>query len=262
MQLGFVAHNDVHDFEADCRFAARHDFSILDITIPQTSPHITIQTAQRMRQILDAYGLHCASYGLWGINHIATDGTIRHDACEVRKQAIEVASVLGAPLLVLGGGEASHVLDENVLTFAHVMRHTIDELSARHMQLALYGFYDGFLTTPDAFERLWTVVGDVGISLDAASMYHAGFDYIDFVRRHGKRIRHIQVRDTLMHNGVRISEPPAGMGDISWPKLIALLYEAEYHGALAISAHGHWARVGFREKMFLLAKQSLSPFLI
>jgi len=215
-----------------------------------------------MHQILDAYGLRCASYGLWGINHIAADAGIRHGACEARKQAIEIASILGAPLLILGGGEASHVLDENVFTFAHVMRHTIDELSQRHMQLAVYGFYDGFLTTPDAFERLWTVIGDVGISLDAASILHAGFDYIEFVRRHGKRIRHVLVRDTLVHNGVRISEPPAGMGDIRWAKVIALLYEAEYHGALAIAPHGNWARAGFREKMLLLAKQSLAPFLV
>ena len=130
------------------------------------------------------------------------------------------------------------------------------------MQLAVYGFYDGFLTTTAAFERLWGIVGDVGMSLDAASMLHAGFDYIDFVRRHAKRIRHVQVRDTLIHHGVRISEPPAGMGDIAWPKLMGLLYEADYCGALAIAPHGNWARVGSREKMLLLAKQSLAPFLI
>lgn len=262
MQLGFVAHNDVHDFETDCRFAARHDFSTLSITVTHANTHITPQNAHRMRQILDAYGLRCASYGLWGINHLVADSKLRHEACESRKQAIEIATIIGAPLLILGGGDASTVLDENVLTFAHVMRPTIDALSARHMQLAVYGFYDGFLTSTDAFERLWTVVGDVGISLDAASMLHAGYDYIDFVRRHAKRIRHVQVRDTLMHHGVRVSEPPAGMGDIAWPKIIAMLYEAEYAGALAIAPHGNWARVGFRDKMLLLAKQSLSPFLI
>lgn len=263
MQLGFIAHNDVHALEEDCRFAATHDFSALEFNFAHTVSHIPAKTIRTMRQILDTYGISCASCGLWGVNHISPDTQIRQHASVERACAIEYAAMLGAKVVVLGSGEVSQVLDENVYTFAHVMRSSIDALASQHMALALYGFHDGFLTTPTAIERLWSVVGDVGFKLDAANILHAGFDYIDFVRRHGKRVRHMHIKDTLIHNGTRIAEPPAGMGDIAWGKLIGLLYEAEYRGVLSIEPHGaFWSRPGHREQSLLLAKRWLSQYVV
>lgn len=263
MQLGFIAHNEVHTLEDDCRFAATHDFGTLEFKYSHTISQIPVKTIRVMRNILDSYGITCASFGLWGVNHISPDAQIRQQASVERALAIEYAGMLGAKVVVFGSGEVSQVLDENVYTFAHVMRPSIDALAAQHAQLALYGFQDGFLTTPTAIERLWSVVGDVGFKLNAANIVHAGFDYIDFVRRHGKRIRHVHIKDTLIHNGARIAEPPAGMGDIAWGKLIGLLYEAEYRGVLSIEPHGaFWGRPGHREQHLRLTKRWLSQFVM
>jgi sugar phosphate isomerase/epimerase len=262
MQLGFVMHNDVQAFEAECRFAARHEFSALDIQVWHTTAQLSVSTVTKMRQLLDAYGLRCAALSLWGVNHLAADSDIRRHAHHERMQITTYAEILGAAVVVMGAGDASKVLDENVMTFAHVMRPCIDALAAQQIPLALYGFYDGFLDTPMAFERLWSVVGDVGIALDVASIVHAGHDYLDFVRRHGKRVRHVYVRDTLIQHGVRIAEPPAGMGDIAWGKVLGLLYEAEFAGVLAIAPHGQWTRPGMRERMLLLSKYALAPYVL
>lgn len=262
MQLGFVTHNDVQAFEADCRFAARHDFTSLDIQVWHTTAQLNAHTMQQMRRMLDAYGLRCASLSLWGVNHLAADPQLRQLAQHERTQIVAFASILGADVVVMGAGEVAKVLDENVMTFARLMRPCIDALAAQQIPLALYGFYDGFLDTPMAFERLWSVVGDVGIALDVASIMHAGHDYIDFVRRHGKRVRHVYVRDSIMQHGVRIAEPPAGMGDIAWGKVMGLLYEADFHGTLAVAPQGQWTRPGMRERMLLLSKHALAPFLL
>lgn len=262
MQLGFVMHNDVQAFEAECRFAARHEFTALEIQVWHTTAQLTISTVTKMRHLLDAYGLRCAALSLWGVNHLAADIELRRIAEHERTQVITYAAILGADVVVMGAGEASKVLDENVMTFAHVMRPSIDALASYHIPLALYGFYDGFLDTPMAFERLWSVVGDVGIALDVASIVHAGHDYLDFVRRHGKRVRHLYVRDTLIQHGIRIAEPPAGMGDIAWGKVLGLLYEADFAGVLSIAPQGQWTRSGMRERMLLLSKQALAPYVL
>lgn len=263
MQLGFIAHNDVRALEADCRFAASHDFTTLEFNVWHSLAHLDTHTVRDMRRALDAYGLRCSSFGLWGVNHIASDVHVRQTARIERERAIEYAAMLGASVLVLGAGEISHVLDENVYTFAHVMRPSIDAVASHKMHVALYGFHNGFLTTPDACERLWSVVGDVGFSLDVAAIMQAGHDALEFVRRHGKRIRHVHIKDIMLQHGSCIAEPPAGMGDVPWGKVMALLYEAEYRGTLSIAPHGpFWSRPGQRERMLLLSKRYLSPFVL
>jgi hypothetical protein len=52
------------------------------------------------------------------------------------------------------------------------------------------------------------------------------------------------------------------MGDIAWGKVLGLLYEAEYTGVLAIAPHGQWTRPGMRERMLLLSKHALAPYVL
>ena len=108
-----------------------------------------------IRGLLDAYGLQCASFGIWGYNHISADSDERRDAQYQRERAIEFATQLGSRVFVTGGGQISDVLDENVYTFARVMRPSIDAVHERGMQYAVYGFHGGFLANPAAYDRLW-----------------------------------------------------------------------------------------------------------
>ncbi len=262
MQLAFIAQNDLTGLEADCRFAVRHNIHFLEFNFWEEFARVAQSYIRSIRGLLDAYGLQCASFGIWGYNHISADSDERRDAQYQRERAIEFATQLGSRVFVTGGGQISDVLDENVYTFARVMRPSIDAVHERGMQYAVYGFHGGFLANPAAYDRLWSVVGDVGIKFDAANISQAGFDYLDILRRQGKRVKHVHIKEVLFHQGERISEPPAGMGDIRWGPLLALLYEAEYNGILSIEPHGpFWARPGHRERMILLTRQYLLPFL-
>jgi hypothetical protein len=62
------------------------------------------------------------------------------------------------------------------MTFAHVMRPCID--AWQHVKFHLHSMDFMMVSdTPMVFERLWSVVGDVGVALDVASIVHAGHDY-------------------------------------------------------------------------------------
>jgi sugar phosphate isomerase/epimerase len=64
-------------------------------------------------------------------------------------------------------------------------------------------------------------------------------------------------------NGQLVAQPPAGMGDIHWGKVMAFLYEHDYQGYLCFEPHGPlWSRSPLREKMLLLTKKYLAPFLL
>jgi sugar phosphate isomerase/epimerase len=262
MQLAFIAQNDLQGLESDCRFAVRHNIHYLEFNFWDEFSRINREYVKSIRGLLDSYGLGCASLGIWGYNHISADTSIRREAQYQRERAIEFAQLLGARSFVTGGGQISDVLDENVYTFANVMRPHIDAVHTAGMNFAVYGFHGGFLTNLEAYDRLWSVVGDVGMKYDPANILQAGYDYLDVVRRQGRRIQHVHIKEVLFHQGERISEPPAGMGDIRWGPLMALLYEADYRGILSIEPHGHfWTRPGQRERMILLSRQYLLPFL-
>ena len=265
MRVGFIAHNDLESIEADCRFAVEYDFSGLEFNYWNAFRDLTPETVTRMRAILDRHGIACSTLGLWGWNHIARDQAERDESHRQLERAIQFAQTLGAPILITGGGRlADASLEENVQTFAEVMRPFIDRAAATGIRIALYGFHGGsFLTSVRAYESLWEQVGDVGIKLDPANVDHAGEDYLAILRHHGKRVFHVHIKEHLTHAGELAAEPAAGMGDIAWGKVMAFLYESDYQGYLTIEPHGQrWGREPLRSTMLVLSQRHISQFLL
>ena len=265
MKLGFIAQNDLAGIEADCRFAAEHGFSGLEFNYWGGFKDLTAETVAQMRATLDRYGLECSKFGLWGWNHIASDPAERTESHKQLTRAIDFAQTMRAPILITGGGHLDgKSLDDNVTTFAEVMRPFIDRAKDAGLKVALYGFHGGsFLNSIAAFEKLWEQVPDVGIKFDPANVDHAGQDYLAVLRYHGAKIMHVHIKEHLMHEGELASQPPAGMGDIAWGKVMAFLYEANYQGYLTVEPHGPlWGREPLRRKMLLLTQRYISQFLI
>lgn len=263
MKIGFIASNHLEGIEEDCRLAAEHGLSGLEFNYWDDFGGLTAETVRRMRAILDTYQVECSSLGIWGWNHIAADAAERAEANRQLDRAVEFAQVLGAPILIAGGGEYSQNLDENVRAFADVMGPRAERARAAGVRTAIYGFHGGFLRSAAAYERLWQALPDVGLKFDPANVDHAGEDYVDILLRHGRRIWHVHVKEHLNHGGHVAAEPAAGMGDIHWGKVIGLLYEAEYDGYLTIEPHGErWSRGELRRKMIVLSQRHVRQFLV
>lgn len=263
MKLGFIASNDLTGIDADCRFAVAHGFDGLEFNYWGGFRDLTEGTVREMRRVLDGYGIECSTFGLWGWNQIAPDAAQREDSHAQLNRALEFAQIMGAPILITGAGQYSENLDENVATFAEVMRPFIDRVKAAGMQLSIYGFHGGFLRSVAAYERLWQTVDDVWLKLDPANVEHAGEDYIGLLRHHGRRVNHVHIKEHLNHGGDVASQPAAGMGDIHWGKVMAFLYESGYDGYLTFEPHGPlWSREPLRQKMLLLSQRYIKQFLL
>lgn len=263
MKLGFIANTDLAGIEADCRFAAEHGFTGLEFNYWEQSRNLTIETVRAMRSLLDRYGIECSTFGLWGWNHISANPEERSASLAQLGHAISYAEILGAPIVITGGGQYSDDLAENVAAFAETLHPSIERIRAAGMQLAVYGYHGGFLRSTAAFEALWAAVPHVGLKFDPANVDHAGEDYIDLLKRHGDRITHVHIKEHLKHNGHVISEPAAGMGDIHWGKVMAFLYEHDYRGYLTIEPHGQlWSREPLRNTMLLLTQRVIKQFLL
>ena len=79
------------------------------------------------------------------------------------------------------------------------------------------------------------------IKFDAANAYDRGEDYLGQLSDYGDRVAHIHIKGATHAGKHRVDDPPAGMDDLNWPSLFAILYARKYDGDLSIEPHsGAW----------------------
>lgn len=267
MQLGFIGRNDLAGAEADAKFAAHHGFRGLEFNFWADFADVTETHMRHIQEILQRHNVACSALGLWGWNHLAPDPQERAYAQEMLRRALEFASVLQAPVLITGGGHIPGAsLSEHVKEFVEVFSSVLEQMAGRGQRAAFYALHgQSFFNSLSAYEAVWEHLSPalVGIKYDPANWQHAGQDYLEVVRRHGDKIAHVHIKEHLLHKGEIASQPAAGMGDIAFGKILAFLYEYDYRGYLSLEPHGPlWGKEPLRQKMLLLSRKHLEPFLL
>jgi len=266
MKLGFIGLNDLPGVEEDARFAVEHGFEGgIEYDYWQPFENLTAETVRQMRAILDKYGAVASSLGLWGWNHLAPDPEERKVSLAHLDRAIEFAQILGARVLITGGGNIPGAApEENAAEFLKVFPPYFEKARRAGLKVAMYLCHGGsFFTGLSDFERIWKELPDIGIKLDPANVRHHGDDYLPILRDAGNKVYHVHIKEHLYMDGELASQPPAGMGDIQWGKIMAFLHEHDFDGALTIEPHGPiWSKPPFRRKMLLLSQRYISQFLL
>lgn len=261
MHISFTTKTDLVACENDCQFAVDHQIPAVDITISDVTS-LSIAHIKALRTILNAYGLRCASFGLLEMNHLVDDARQRQFVQMQRTQACEYAAMLDASVFVTTSGMRSTILDENAYVFAQELAPTIATLTAQGMRFAVQPAGTGFIDCMSAYERVWSLIGQVYCVYDPVMLRLSHDDELAFVHKHARRIAHVKASDVLWHQGQRIASPPVGMGDVRWASIMALLYEGDYNGALSITPSGSfWGRTSHRQRMILLSQQHLQQYL-
>jgi sugar phosphate isomerase/epimerase len=271
MKIGFIAANDLPGIEKDAQFAVEHGFGGLEFNHWHNTrwsnfdAQVTDEYITQVRDILDKYGAQVASFGLWGSNHTSTDDQERRASLDRLDRTIHFAEILGAEVLITGGGQIPGAsLDENVTAFVDVFPPYLEKAKKAGLKVALYAVHgNSFFDCIEAYEKVWEQIPDVGIKFDPANIQHHGDDYLPWLRDHGDKVSHVHIKEHLYMDGKLAAQPAAGMGDIQWGKVMAFLYEHNYDGHLIIEPHGPlWSRPPLREKMLLLTQRYIGQFLI
>lgn len=285
MKLAFIANNDLAGIEADAKFAAENGFTGLEFNYWAGFKDLTTDTVAQMRQILDRYGVKCSALGIWGWNHIASDAEERKVSLGHLERAIQFAETLGSNILITGGGRIAGASSaQNVAEFVQVFPPYLEKARNAGLKVALYSVHgNSFLDSIEDYKLVWEQIPEVGIKFDPANIEHharehppmqhatlqhptvpqPGDAYLPILRDHGDHIYYMHIKEHLYLNGVLVSQPAAGMGDIAWGKVLAFLYEHHYDGYLSFEPHGPlWSKPPLREKMLLLTKKYLGQFLV
>lgn len=265
MKLAFIGRNNLEDVRADCELAVALGYVGLEFNYWADFEKLTAETVGKMKETLAAHGVKCSALGLWGWNHLAPDTAEREKSHAMLSRALDFARTLEADTLITGGGSLPDAsLEENVAEFVQVFPPFLDRIQEAGMTPAFYAVHGGtFFTSIEAYERVWERLPQVTIKMDPANWKHHGDEYLPLFRDHGDKIGYMHLKEHVYMDGELASQPPIGMGDIEWGKIMAFLYEHNYDGYLSVEPHGPlWSRAPFRHKMLALTKKYIGQFLL
>jgi len=267
MKLGFIGGKKPDQCEDAARLASECGYEGLEFDYwGEFEDCIDADVVDRMRKTLQSFGVGIAAYGLWGYNYLSLDDDERAHAHQVLDRAIGFAETLGAHVVVLGGGDiANEPLERKVTEFLAVFPPILKRIESAGMQAAFYAVHgESFFDSLVAYERVWAELPNAKMKYDPATWAGTGHDYLEVVRRCGNRIGHVHIKEVIYDAGGKVvSQPPAGMGEIQWGKVLAFLYEHNYDGYLSVEPHmDPWLSGEGLRKNLVLSKRHISQYLI
>ncbi len=265
MKLGFIGNNSLEGVDADARFAQEHGFAGLEYNYWKTFKELEEDTVKRMADIHQRHGVGATSLGIWGWNHLSPDKAEREEAHAMLDKAIEFAQILNAEHIICGAGDIpGEPVGRKIKEFLEVYPPFLEKMAQAKLKPAFYAVHGAsFFDSLEAYERVWEHIPEIKIKYDPANWQHHGDDYLEVVQKYGNKVGYVHIKEHMYKDGQLVSQPPAGMGDIQFGKVIAFLYEHGYDGWLTIEPHGpKWARPPLKEKMLLITKKYLEQFLV
>ena len=187
-------------------------------------------------------GIDVSCIGRW--NHdLQANGVL--DAAKKAQylRLLDTAAALGAKTFVCGCNyDESVSLYRNYTNAIALFGELVEHAKGTGVKVAVQNCdWNNFVTSPEQWKVVLGELPDLWLKFDASHAYNRGENYLEQLSDYGERVAHVHIKGTT-HAGKRgVADPPAGMDDIRWPSLFAILYARGYHGDLSIEPHsGVW----------------------
>jgi sugar phosphate isomerase/epimerase len=263
MKLGFLIQSH-ENFEKWALFADGIGIPGIEIDYMGSGPY-EFDTENTNKAFANKQVKPCA-IGLWHINTIAKDTDERKKADDIIVNFLKYTAGINCPIAFMGAGTYEEgSTDRN-----------IDELSKQHVKynkmandlglsLVYYlGHKGNFINSTEIIARVTTALPDMKIKIDpVGEERNCKADPYELISIYGARISHFHCKDVIRYKNNFEIEPPVGMGDIAWNRIIGMLYHHGYNGYLTIEPHGSlWGKPDAKAGHILLSKKHLEQFIL
>jgi len=222
------------------------------------------QNRDAIKNACEVSGIDLSCLGKW--NHsLLKDGKIDLVQLENYKQLLETAVYLGAKTFVCGCNyDDSISLYKNYTNAIEVFGTLVDAVKGKGIKVAVENCdWNNFVVSPREWEVILGEIPELCIKYDPSHAYNRNDNYLDELADWGHRIAHVHIKGTT-HAGIRtgVDDPPAGMDDINWPSVFAVLYARGYDGDLSIEPHSPtwWGELG--EKGVAFTRDYIRRFML
>ena len=221
------------------RYVKDHSLDFIEVcTNFDNESEAFIAAKDETKALIGKYGVPILSVGRWN-GDVVTDGKINEATKALIKKQIDVVSHIGCPVFNLGvNRDESISLYKNYVLAVEYLREMIEYAGERDVTLALYNCsWGNFLCEPKAWEIVLPELPELMIKYDCSHSYGRRADYLKELNDWLPRVAHMHIKGTLAVEGRYVDDPPAGLDDLNWTAIFALIYKHGYDRTLSIEPH-------------------------
>jgi sugar phosphate isomerase/epimerase len=194
---------------------------------------------EKLRQWSGWYGIAIGSVGRWKAETLRQDGAPDEEEMRIAHALIDAAAHLGSPVYVCGCNRVPGLsYFDNCSAAILLLDKLLEHGRGRGVKIATYNCRKGtFIHDEVAWKLIHGHLKDLGIKYDPSHSIYAGADYLKETSEWGSRFCHVHLKGSLMLDGKRVDDPPAGMDQTDWPAFLSILRARGYDGGLSIEPH-------------------------
>ncbi|SEO13589.1 sugar phosphate isomerase/epimerase [Paenibacillus sp. OV219] len=191
-----------------------------------------------LKQASEKSGVGVASIGRWGSERINAQG-VNAEELEKSRRLIDAAAELGCPNFVCGVNYVEELsYFENVKLAIEYLSAVLDYGASKGVAVAVYNCnWNNFVDNEEAWKLVHGHLPQLGIKYDPSHSRYAGRDYLKEASKWGDKFRHVHIKGSVIIDGQRLDDPPAGLDQTDWGTFMAVLYGKGYEGGLSIEPH-------------------------
>lgn len=260
MKLGMISGYLAKDF--DFARACELDFVELCCNNAEEAESV-IQNVEAIRADRARTGIEVASIGRW--NHdVQKDGRIDTEKAQHYLRLMDTAVELGARSFVCGCNyDESISLYKNYTNALEFFAMLTEHAKGKGIRVAIQNCnWNNFIVSPKQWEVILGENPDLYLKFDPSHAYNRHDDYLRELSDWGERVAHFHIKGTTHAGDRSVDDPPAGMDDIAWRSVFAVLYARGYNGDLSIEPHSATWKGRLGEAGVLFTRDFIRGFLL
>jgi len=257
MRIGFIT--DLS--EADFKFSAKNGIPCVEYNFSDNID--AAKSFGAVKRHMKKYGTEFSMIGMFGRNYISSDRKEADRHMHDAKALVDLCQDIGAPCFVTGAGHAENrTLEENVERASSFFGSLLDYAKGKNVRVALYNCHWGnFAFGPDSWRMLLPRLPELGLKYDPSHTFYDGRDYLQELLDWGNRVYHMHAKGAIRIGGKRFEDPPAGLDQIDWGSIMAVMYHHKYEGDINIEPHSGVWLAERRHDGILMARRHLLQFI-
>ncbi|HBA47838.1 MAG TPA: hypothetical protein DCZ91_08575 [Lachnospiraceae bacterium] len=233
MKLGRIAWFEEEDFQS----ARERGMEFIELDVNDRAETF-LENVDVIRGRSQAYQMPIGAVGRWGSNRISKDG-ICQEELELEYRLIDATASLSCDVYITGCNYVEELsYYENCGLAISYFEKLIAHGKEKGVKIAVYNCrWNNFVCTPMAYTVILGYLKDLYIKYDPSHCIYDGGDYLKEARDWGDRFLHVHLKGSLVIDGERYDDPPAGMDQTNWGAFLAILHARGYDRALSIEPH-------------------------
>ncbi len=235
MKLGIISSPDEGGFQYVKNFGL--DTTEYCINVGSNAKEY-LAKADALKGYSEQYGIKIASIGRWGTNRVTAEG-FNQEEYENDLALIDLAQILGCPNFTCGCNPIEGMsFIENAQLAVEYFRALVEYATPKGIKVLVYNCdWNNLIYDKRGWDIVFPQVPGLGLKYDTSHCINRDGDYLREMMEYGQYIGHFHIKGTVRVCGDNIPDPPAGLDNIAWGAVMAILYTHEYNGALSLEPH-------------------------